>query len=210
MNLRHVHGRVFARTDPRIGLCAALSAALVAGSAAASEQEGSPPNPVPPIARSLDFIVIYPQFLRFRIGADGANNVNGLVFTVPASAVGANTKVDPAGGDAALGQALNVELSGNGGQITITATNNTGGTGLGTGNPSDGYVDFAQISTSSNVPELPAPVLDNAGGSISIPALGGKNGVTRRTAVWSYHYVNSTVPSPGTYAGSVRYAATMP
>ncbi len=187
-----------------------VGAGLCAAGALASEQEGIPPNPAPPIARSLDFIVVYPQFLRFRVGNDGANNFNALVFSVPAVDVGAGTKIAPAGGDAVMGQALNVEIAGNGGQVTITATNTTGGTGLGTGNPLDGYIDFAQISTKSDVPELPAPALTNPGGSTSSPVLGGVNGVTRRTAVWSYAYLNAVVPSPGTYGGAVRYTATMP
>jgi hypothetical protein len=63
---------------------------------------------------------------------------------------------------------------------------------------------------------LPAPVLTNAGGTPVQPTLNAGL-VTDRTAVWTFSYLNQTVPSAGTYGGAtaarggrVTYTATMP
>lgn len=163
----------------------------------------------------LNFRLVYPRFLRFRVGTAGGT-INLMNFAVPAAGVGLGAPVAPTGGDAGGGAALNVEVVGNNGQVTITATNSSGGLGIGTATAADGRINYNQISTVSSSGQLPAPVLTNAGGTTALPTLNSTL-VTQRTAVWTYSYLNQTIPSAGTYGGTtvarggqVTYTATMP
>jgi hypothetical protein len=163
----------------------------------------------------LNFRVIYPAFLSFRVGSLGAI-VDLLDFTVPAGQVGNSVPISATGGDAGP-SAVNVTVLGNNGQVTITPTNNSGGLGIGTGTPSDGRINYDQIGTSTSAAQLPAPVLSNAGGVPVQPTLNTAL-VTQRSAVWTFSYLNQTIPSAGTYGGTgpannggrVTYTATMP
>jgi hypothetical protein len=165
-------------------------------------------------AVNLDFRIIIPGFLRLRVGTAGAT-VDQITFTVPAVNVGDSTPIAGTGGDAGAGSAANVSVQGNNGQVTITETNNSGTNGLGNGTPADGYINYNQISTTSSAPaSLPAPTLSNAGGNTALPALTGTK-ITNQTAVWTFSYLNTTVPAAGTYGtsangGRVTYTATMP
>jgi hypothetical protein len=78
------------------------------------------------------------------------------------------------------------------------------------GTPADGYISFAEVgTTSSDAANFPAPALANAGiANVNVALNAGK--VTNRTAVWTYAYLNNTIPSAGTYNGTVTYTATMP
>jgi hypothetical protein len=161
----------------------------------------------------LNLRIVYPRFLRFRVGATGAV-INQVAFTVPVASVGSGTPIAGTGGETGGGSAANVEVVGNFGQVTITATNNSGGLGLGTGVVADGRINYNQIQTASSSAQLPAPVLTNAGGTTSQPTLTAGL-VTQRAAVWTFNYLNTTVPSAGTYGntangGRVTYTATMP
>ena len=196
-----------------IAVLASVLAALSPGQARAEQPATDTTAPFAVSAR-LNFRLTYPAFLRFRVGTPGAT-VNTLTFTVPAAGVGSGTPVLATGGDAGA-SALNIEVAGNNGQVTITATNSSGGQGIGTGTASDGRIDYNQIATTSTLPQLPAPALTNAGGTTSQPAL-NTTLVTQRTAVWNYSYLNQTIPSAGTYGGTnaarggrVTYTATMP
>lgn len=166
------------------------------------------------LTRNLNFRINYPRFLRFRVGATGAV-INQITFTVPANQVGLGTPIAGTGGEAAGGTAATVQVVANNGQVTITATNNSGGLGLSNGVVGDPRINYNQIATTSSDANLPAPVLTNAGGTTSLPVLTTAPFVTNRTATWTYSYVNSTVPAPGTYGtsargGRVTYTATMP
>jgi hypothetical protein len=163
---------------------------------------------------NLTFNIVYPTFLRFRVGNAAAGSINLMSFPVPATGVGSAVPVAATGGDAAGGSGVNVEVTGNDGAITITETNNSGGLGLGTGVVADGWINYSQIMTTSSAPELPAPALSNAGGSTATPALNSAM-VTKRTAVWTYSYVNASIPNAGTFGtsangGRVTYTAVMP
>jgi hypothetical protein len=162
----------------------------------------------------LNFRVVYPAFLRFRVGTAGAT-VNLLDFTVPGGQVGSGTPIAATGGDAGP-SSVNVSVAGNNGQVTITPTNSSGGQGIGTGTAAHGRINYNQIGTTTSVAQLPAPVLTNAGGAPVTPTL-NSGLVTDRTAVWTFSYLNQTVPSAGTYGGAtasrggrVTYTATMP
>lgn len=193
----------------------ALAAALGIAGAARAEQPAPDSSAPYSVSARLNFRLVYPPFLRFRVGTAGAT-VDTLAFAVPAANVGDGSAIVPTGGDAGGGSALNVEVAGNNGQVTITATNSSGGQGIGTGVPSDGRINYNQIATTTSLPQLPAPVLNNAGGTISQPVMNAAL-VTQRAAVWTYSYLNQTIPSAGTYGGTnaalggqVMYTATMP
>ncbi len=164
----------------------------------------------------IDFRIIIPGFLRLRVGTAGAT-IDLITFDMTATPgnVGNSTPVAGTGGDAGGGSAANVTVQGNNGQITLTETNSSGGSGLGTGVLSDGFIAYSEILTTSADPvNLPAPTLSNAGGGTSQPVLNAGK-VTDRTSIWTYAYANTTTPSAGTYGtsvngGRVTYTATMP
>ena len=160
----------------------------------------------------LDFSVVVPRFLTFRVGTNSAT-IDQITFTVPGANVGDSTPIAGTGGDAGGGSAANVVVKGNGGQITITEANN-GTTGLQHATLAD-TISYTEITTtSSDAVNLNAPALSNGGGNTSTPVLSSSN-VTNRTAVWTYAYANTTIPSAGTYGtsakgGRVTYTASMP
>ena len=167
-----------------------------------------------------DFTIVIPAFLYFRVGTNVSGTINNITFTATTANVGNTTPIAGAGGEAAAGgSAANVQVRANVGQITITESNNSGGNGLGNGTAADGYIPYTQISTSSSdIANLPAPALSNAGGTAALVALNaGSTKVTDRTAVWTYSYLNASVPAAGTYGaggtgtgGRVTYTATAP
>lgn len=166
------------------------------------------------LTRNLNFRINYPRFLRFRVGATGAV-INQITFTVPANQVGLGSPVSGTGGEAGGGTAATVQVVANNGQVTITATNNSGGLGLGNGVAGDPRINYDQIGTTTSDGNLPAPVLSNAGGTTSLPVFTTAPFVTDRTATWTFSYANAAVPAPGTYGtsargGRVTYTATMP
>jgi hypothetical protein len=191
---------------------AATIAALALGSGSAYAASGTSTLTPATVANQVNFSIVIPAFLTFRVGTAGAV-INTMLFTVPAANVGNATAVAATGGDApAGGTGVNVSVVGNRGQVTIT-TAVAAATGLGTGTPADGFINYNQISTvSTNAANLNAPVLANA----AIPAVlvtlgsGAAGRVTNQAAIWNYSYLNTTVPSSGTYSGSATYTATMP
>lgn len=193
-------------------LLAATMAAVVLGSGSAYAASGTSFAAPATVANQVNFSIVIPAFLTFRVGTVGAV-INTMLFTVPAANVGNATAVAATGGDApAGGTGVNVSVVGNRGQVTIT-TAVAAATGLGTGTPADGFINYNQISTvSTNAANLNAPALANA----AIPAVlvtlgsGGAGRVTNQAAIWNYSYLNTTVPSSGTYSGSATYTATMP
>lgn len=195
------------RTNSRKFAAAALATlGLGAGSAMADSQliTSAPWS----AAAALDFRIVIPSVLYFRVGNATAGTVNELTFSPTTANVGTSAAINPTGGDAAAGAGVNVEIRANRGQVTITATNNVP-LGLTTGTAADGYISLATISTSSDNGDLPAPALTNAGGSTSAPTLTA-NKTTQRNAIWTYQYANASLPSAGAYTGRVTYTATTP
>ena len=195
-------------------LAVTFAAALAPGMALAVEPATDKTAPYSVNAR-LDMSVVYPGFLFFRVGTAGAA-VNLLTFDLTGIPVGNSAPVAATGGTALGGTALDVEIRGNNGQVTITADNSSGGLGLGTGVAADGRISYSEIATTSSSPQFPPPALANAGGTTAQPALNSTL-VTQRSALWTYSYLNSTVPSSGTYGGvsaalggQLTYTATMP
>jgi hypothetical protein len=103
----------------------------------------------------LDFQIIIPNFIYFRVGTAGPT-VDTVSFAPTAAQVAAGTQdIAGTGGDL-TGGAVTVNLISNGGAVTIDANGN--------GGLSDGSntIDFATISTVSSDTDLPAPTLSNA------------------------------------------------
>ena len=191
----------------------AIGAALAGTLPAHAESTSVNGNGALSTTAHLDFSIVIPRFLSFRVGTVGAT-IDQITFTVPAASVGNSTPVAGTGGDAGGGSAANVSVLGNGGQITISESNNGTGTGLQHATLAD-TISYSEIATSSSdAVNLNAPTLSNAGGNTSTPVLSAGN-VTNRSAVWTYAYANTTIPSAGTYGtsakgGRVTYTATMP
>lgn len=192
-----------------MALGATLSAALPAHAESSSVNGGAGLS----TATHLDFSIVIPRFLSFRVGTTGAT-IDQITFSPTAAQVGNSVSVSGTGGDAGGGTAANVSVVGNGGQITISESNNSLGAGLKHATLAD-TISYAEITTtSSDAANLAAPTLSNAGGNTSTPVLSAGN-VTNRTAVWTYGYANTTIPSAGTYGtsakgGRVTYTASMP
>ncbi len=195
-------------------LAAALAVGALAATGLANAASGTNTAAAGPrtVANPVNFAVVIPAFLYFQVGTVGATNT--MTFTTPAANVGNSTAVAPTGGDAGGGTAVNVVVRGNNGQVVIS-TAVASASGLGTGTAADGFINYNQISTtSSDVANVPAPALANAGiPNVNVALGGGVAGagkVTNRAATWTYSYLNTTVPSAGTYTGSATYTATMP
>lgn len=152
----------------------------------------------------LRLTVVIPRFLSFQVGSDG-ETIDTLNFEPEPDQVGNGTVVSATGGNAAADSGARVNLRSNAGQITITANNDGGVGGLG----SSGAISLAEISTLSDTPQLAAPVLTDAGGSVSRPpVIRGK--FTDLAATWRYEYENRHAVDPGTYRAEIIYTAASP
>lgn len=194
-------------------MAAAVAAAGLSTAGIANAASGTDITTPYSVANPVNFSIVIPAFLYFQVGNVGSTNT--MLFTTPAANVGNSTAVAPTGGDApAGGPGVNVVVRGNNGQVVISTTV-ASASGLGTGTAADGFINYNQIATTStDVANVPAPALANAGiANVNVALGGGVAGagkVTNRAAVWNYSYLNTTVPSAGTYSGSATYTATMP
>ena len=162
----------------------------------------------------LDFRVIIPQFLQFRVGATGAS-IDLIEFNLSSGTpvVGDGTDVAGTGGNLGAG-AVTASVRSNGGQITITPSNNSGGAGLSAGVVGQEIPYTEILTSSSDGTNLDSPPLTNAGGTPTTPTLNGGN-ITNRTATWTYQYDNAGIYEAGTYGtstngGRVTYTAATP
>jgi hypothetical protein len=150
----------------------------------------------------LDFQIVIPPFVYFRVGTVGAGSIDTINFSPTAAEVATGAVTTGTGGDAG-GGAVNVDLISNGGNITITESNDGGGTGL---NSLSGSISYAQVNTTDG--SIPAPILSDVGGNnVSILSAG----ITNLSDVWTYTYTNPAAPPlPDTYTGQVTYTAAIP
>ncbi len=164
-------------------------------------------------AARLDFQITIPSFIVFRVGTAGGT-IDTIQFNPSAADVAAGTAgIAGIGGDVG-GGVVTVALISNGGGVTITETNNSGGNGLGNGGGA--FISYGQINTA-----------DSGAGGIAPPALSDSNNntsaiaptagsITNRTSTWTYTYDNpATPPVAGTYGGAanggrVTYTAAIP
>jgi hypothetical protein len=193
------------------------SLAAVHGNALADSDSDSGATPLSASA-NLDFRVVIPAILRFRVGTDGNGSINEIQFDPAVATLGDGTDTSAtSGGDIGPG-VVTVSLLSNAGQITITENNNSGGSGLSNANGAGAdFIPYSEILTVSSDPtNFAAPTLSNAGGGTSTPTpSSGNNKVTSRSETWTYTYDNSTVYPAGDYGtsargGRVTYTAASP
>ena len=185
--------------------------AVLAGLPQAATAESSSDTTAPySAAAKLNLQVVIPQFLYFRVGTTGTT-VDTISFApTPAQLGDPLQPISGTGGDAASGSGANVVVRGNGGQITITETNNGSGNGFSDGGTQNISLSEISVDDSANA-SLPAPTLSDGGGNTSQPSLnGGASQVTNQSNVWVYSYDNTTVPGAGTYDVQITYTASMP
>jgi len=180
---------------------------------AASAESNSDSGASPSASARLDFRITIPGVLRFQVGQAGSG-IDIIDFAPPAATLGDGTDTQGTGGDKGNG-VVTVDLFSNAGQVTITESNNSSGSGLD--NDSGDTIPYSEIvTTSSDGTGFAAPTLSNAGGGTSEPTPTGGNGkVTNRTESWSSAYDNSAAYPAGTYGtnsngGRVTYTAATP
>jgi hypothetical protein len=155
----------------------------------------------------VDFSIVIPKILALRVGTAGAG-IDSIVFTVPAASVGNATPIAGTGGDL-TGGVVTAIVQANSGTVTLNAQA-TGTLSNGAGDT----ISHSQITTASNNPNLPAPVLNDA--TSANVTLTPTAKLVNQSAQWTYSYSNSAVVPAGTYGGvnvnngRVTYQATMP
>lgn len=177
-------------------------------------------GPTYTLTRNLAFRVIYPSFLFFRVGSPGTGNIDTITFSVNVANVGDSSPVPGAGGTAVGGTGagqnqMTVELKANVGSVTLTETNDGGGTGLR--NALAESISFARFTTTAAAGTgaggiTPPTLSDTGGGTSALPATSGVTNV--RADTWSYSYLNNSLEAVGTYGGvgrgRVTYTASAP
>lgn len=156
----------------------------------------------------LDFRVVIPRVLFLAVGTGNAlplaNNATIDTLTFDYSAAAA----DVGSGTPSAGQAVNVRVRGNNGQIALAAAT-TGALTNATGDT----IAWSEISGSSDQAALPSPALPLTGIGASSNVTLNTTKVTDRTATWTFTYANTAIVPPGTYGttnGRVTYTASMP
>ncbi|PRH83701.1 hypothetical protein C6N40_00725 [Arenimonas caeni] len=145
----------------------------------------------------LDFEVIIPRFISFRVGSTGGTE-DLVQFNVAAADVGVSGPVSRSN---ASGAPINVALRSNVGNVNLSAAGS--GAGLVSGGNT---IAWSQINgTSDNAANLPVPAI----GAAATP-LTATNGVINESANWTFTYANSALVSAGTYTGTVTYTASAP
>jgi hypothetical protein len=169
---------------------------------------GSSTTGSPSVAVDLDFRVVIPGIMRFRVGTDTTGTVDEVLFEPAAADVGN-------GGDvtATTNGTVTVSIFSNAGLITITPTNDGGGDGLNNGDPLEN-IPYSEILVSESNAAFANPTLSNTGGApdatMPSPTSGNNKVTSYPTETWSYLYDNAAAYPVGTYTGTVTYTATTP
>ncbi len=172
------------------------------------------------VSVQLGHRVVIPQILFFRIG--GSVSVDRVTFdlsdqqTIGDSSYNGGSSLVLGNGSTISAQSngnLNVYLSSNVTPVEISYTvSNTNGLSDGNGN----FIAFDEIQTTSNLAQLPPPVLSNTGGgagSANAVTINGNNFgglVADYQAQWTFEYRNSSLPIAGTYTGRITYTVSAP
>jgi len=188
----------------------AFNAACCLPAAVLAESNSDNTGPTYSASARLNLQVVIPSFLYFQVGSTGTGSIDTITFSPTAGQLGSSSPISGAGGNAASGSGADVVVRGNGGQITITESNNGGGLGFSDGGSNNISLSEISVDDSANA-SLPAPTLSDTGGNTSQPALnGGASQVTDQSSTWVYAYSNTTVPEAGTYDVQLTYTASMP
>ena len=190
-------------------LSSILSALLVVSAAAFSSNAfadaavgaGGAPNTA---QARLDFTVVIPKVLQFRVGTNVAGTVDMITFTPTIANLGTGA-IAGTGGDGTGPGAVTARVVANSGQVTISAT--TAGA-LSDGAAPAHTIAWPTITTAvaiaTSAVALPAPLLTNgpaAGPTVNAPAPVAN--VTVADAKWTFSYSNAAVIAAGTYGGTV-------
>ena len=169
---------------------------------------GSANGGSPSVAVDLDFRVVIPGIMQFRVGTDAAGTIDEVLFEPVAGDVGNGNNVN-----ATTNGTVTVSLFSNAGLITITPTNDGGGNGLNNGTVNED-IPYSEILVSESNAAFANPTLSNAGGAADATTptpTSGNNKVTNYPSeTWTYIYDNTAVYPVGDYTGTVTYTATTP
>lgn len=197
-------------------LVAALAAAGFAGVAQAESNVVTGAGALSASAK-LDLTVVIPKYLALQVGTGtimtNGVTVDSITFSPAAANVGNSSVIAGVGGDL-TGGAVTAIVRGNGGNISIVSDKNVGAT-MNNGVPTETipYTDIGVVATAlAGYPTLFATPSLGAASTVTATAV---NKVVRQGAVWTYTYLNTTVPPAGTYGaaangGRVTYTATLP
>lgn len=156
----------------------------------------------------LQFELEVGGFLYLRVGSAGAT-IDSVRFDLGAAGSAAVPVVTGSGQPIAAiaGGTVPVEVRGNRGSISLSATYGGAGLADGAGN----LIGYDQILVASDNSGLPTPVLGATGASTVNVAANAHSGlVTRQLANWTYTWANTVVPPSGIYRGLLTYTASMP
>ena len=169
---------------------------------------GSANSASPSVAVDLDFRVVIPGILRFRVGTDTPGTVDEVLFEPAAGDIGTGNDVA-----ATTNGTVTVSLFSNAGLITITPTNDGSGNGLNNGTIGEN-IPYSEILVSESEAAFANPTLSNAGGAADAttptPTSGNGKVTNYPSETWSYLYDNTVDYPAGEYTGTVTYTATSP
>jgi len=174
----------------------------------ARADSGSANSASPSVAVDLDFRVVIPGILRFRVGTDTPGTVDEILFEPAAGDIGTGNNVT-----ATTNGSVTVSIFSNAGQITITPTNDTVAS-KGLTNVAGDDISYSEILVSESEAAFANPTLSNAGGptdaTTPTPTSGNMKVTNYTNKTWSYFYDNDADYPAGEYTGTVTYTATTP
>jgi len=155
----------------------------------------------PSASARLNFSIVIPEFIIFRVG--NLSGENTIQFSPTAEQIDDSLAVDGTGGDVG-GNGVTVRLVSNSeSDVEVSATTD-GAAGLSNGTSN---IDYVNILTAESGSGLAPPQLTNDT-TTSTTLSAGFNAVT---TTWTYQYQRSgAIPDPGTYTGFVIYTASAP
>lgn len=159
----------------------------------------------------LNFTINIPSFLRLRIGAAAAA-IDTITFSPSDAVVGDSSPVSGTGGDLTGGVVTAQIISNHGGNVSLQANVDGGGSGIactgggcGVGTDFISWDEITTACTAGTCGQTP-PVLNDAGSGTATYTPTGQ--IVNENSQWTYTYDNTTVPVGGTYQGQVTYTAT--
>ncbi len=166
---------------------------------------------------NLDFRIIIPDFLVFRLGTAGAGNVDLIDFDLVASATqpgsGGPVAATAASGDLGNGAVTVGILTNLSGNLSTTVTAPAAGMNDGGLNT----IDYDDITTDDTGTTLSAPQLVNGASAAAVTAVTGVTNTLAAGESWTFTYDNTATPPAGTYGGTggtndgqVTYAVALP
>ena len=182
-----------------LGVVLAVAGLIGASSAHAATASCAAPCTTGNVA--VNFSITIPSTLRLTIGTAAAASV---AWSVPAANIGDSTAQTPTvtnGGNANTALVNYSVFSNRNANVSVSAVDSLGNTGLVSGANTIPYADITAVAT----------------GALSAPAVGGvaqtltpASGVVNVSGTWAFSYANTANPPAGTYTSTVNYTATQP